>query len=211
MWKNGFIMAAVIVMFMARGGTSVLAQEESNSPPLKVRSKCANGVQSGARIMLQIDPDSDSAVSGSRGQKDGYLRGKLVSCSEGTLVLRPQSSNENDIRIPIKDVRSLYVSESGSSHALGGASIGLAIGLVVALVTQGGPVECEGMLCGLDEGINKMVNGIAITLGGTIFGFAIGRNIKGSDDWTRVYGEKWESSFERSSREEYQVAAGFSF
>ena len=211
MWRRVLYRTCAVMITMALSWIPVMGQEvgASNSPGGK--KSPSGSLEIGAHIKLLMNPDFEREDR--RTQRDeSFLTGTLKSCQDGMLILRPDKSDADVVRVPLDQVESLYVGRGKSGgNTLAGAAIGLALGSIIALATQTGPSECEGFLCEIDEGVERSVVALVIVATGTAVGAVIGSSLGREEKWKRAFVDEECRYLQSSLPGEFKVAAGFSF
>lgn len=202
MWKMGITKTLVTILILTLVSASALGQGQKAPDSQNDTFEIFRNIKTSTQIKVGVKLSFDSEVLARYG--DGQiLTGRLESYRNGVLMFKPEVSGADPIRVPVDQVNWVMVNQGQEHHALAGGLIGLGIGLVVA-------VSAKNDSAGLDEISSEMTKGIAITIAGVGLGAAIGSNIR-SNSWEMVYEDYSNSSLQKESGGEYQVAFGFSF
>ena len=166
-------------------------------------------IETGDRIAILIDEQrylQEPHDPTSRHQRVG----RLESIRAGVLVMSIEDSGESLISVPLERVRTLRVDRGKPNHALEGALIGFVVGVGIAIATQGGPSDCEGFMCEMDEMPTRIGLGIAISAFGTAVGAAIGSSV-GAENWQQIYDRDAVATAHGGQPGGYAVTFGFGF
>jgi len=158
-------------------------QSEPTAPTLSSCAQLDRVIASGTLVKVKLAGTAKTTPGSS-----SVLVGKWGTCRESTLFIFSATPGGDVHRIPLRDIKALYVNDGHSSLTWPGAIVGLLVGVVAGCAIANATYDAQGW-AGLDQIENKIYTGTAITLFGTAIGAAIGATL-GSDSWARVYDQK---------------------
>lgn len=174
-----------------------------SSPP-DTEAVC-RGIGKGTKIRVRIDADYPETP----GNDTELVTGKLESCADGMLVIRPNSRRDTLQRISFASVQDVQVSRGESNYAVLGVVAGFFVGLVVAIVVQTNS-EPDESLDGLENMVKDVKRGAKTTAFATILGGIIG-TFTVRERWESVGGGGQDAAMGPDPRGGFGVTVAFSF
>ncbi|MFT5314551.1 MAG: hypothetical protein ACI9UK_000372 [Candidatus Krumholzibacteriia bacterium] len=200
------LLVTVAMTIISIYASAVFSQNEPISNKINDRGALCSYVQDGLRIKIMVDPESELISETNR--SSNLFKGKFHSCDDGVLIFWAEGSSGGLTRVPLEHVRTMCFTEGRKGHALLGAGIGLAIGLIVA-VSSTSYEEDDSFESIATEFTDDIID-VSAPISGLLFGALIGALIR-TDRWTTVWDEKTLVSSVGTRNDEYTVAVGFDF
>jgi hypothetical protein len=210
MWlKTLFSTAVSVFLIFVWMGAPAFGQDASGSSLASSHFKFCEDLEQGTRIRFLVGSEHCHGALNGHNYHD-YLVGTLKSCDNGVLVIQPQDWGTKSLSVPLENIQSLDTSEGRKGYALLGMGIGLAAGVLLAVVTQSGDLESEAIWDAVPETEDRMVTSAFMIAGGGLLGLGIGASTN-SEQWESLYGGGVSSSLTDSPVQGWRLAAGFSF
>jgi hypothetical protein len=198
--------ATIALMIISIFATTAFAQNDPTVELVNDRGTLCGYLQVGSRIKIKVDPGSEFPAATTGTNKS--LKGKLQSCEDGFLTFWADGSSGGLTRVPIANVQAMHFSDGKKGHALLGAGIGLAAGLLMAVATTAD--EQDNSLEGIGAEALDETSNVGLPVGLALTGALIGALIR-TEKWTTVWNEKTLVSSVGIRNGQYLVSVGMDF